>query len=200
MDTRCWDSLSLTQTVWNTAAIWPASGYCPTVRSLKIKRYGQPPAAFCPVLTGIFAGLSGKAYQGYEIHMGVSGVEGNIINEGNVYGTYIHGVFDKGRNRQDHSGRAAGSQRPGLFGCKSFLILRRTNRRSMIYWLRGFENPWTWNCFTRLLMVRLNSQSNSTAFVLLGMSRQVPRAEALHFRRGPASDSASLNRARSPKA
>ena len=44
---------------------------------------------------GIFAGLSGKAYQGYEIHMGVSGVEGNIINEGNVYGTYIHGVFDK---------------------------------------------------------------------------------------------------------
>ena len=44
---------------------------------------------------GIFAGLSGKAYQGYEIHMGVSGAEGNIINEGNVYGTYIHGVFDK---------------------------------------------------------------------------------------------------------
>lgn len=44
---------------------------------------------------GIFAGLSGKAYQGYEIHMGVSGVSGNLINEGNVYGTYIHGVFDK---------------------------------------------------------------------------------------------------------
>lgn len=44
---------------------------------------------------GIFAALSGKTYQGYEIHMGVSGVSGNIINEGNVYGTYIHGVFDK---------------------------------------------------------------------------------------------------------
>lgn len=44
---------------------------------------------------GIFAGLSGKEYQGYEIHMGVSGAGGNIINEGNVYGTYIHGIFDK---------------------------------------------------------------------------------------------------------
>lgn len=44
---------------------------------------------------GIFQDISGKEYQGYEIHMGVSGVSGNIINEGNVYGTYIHGVFDK---------------------------------------------------------------------------------------------------------
>ena len=44
---------------------------------------------------GIFEKLSGKTYQGYEIHMGVSGADGNIINEGNVYGTYIHGVFDK---------------------------------------------------------------------------------------------------------
>lgn len=44
---------------------------------------------------GIFADLSGKEYQGYEIHMGVSGTDNNIINEGNVYGTYIHGVFDK---------------------------------------------------------------------------------------------------------
>ncbi|MGN0658076.1 MAG: cobyric acid synthase [Emergencia sp.] len=44
---------------------------------------------------GIFSGLSGKEYQGYEIHMGVSGADGNIINEGNVYGTYIHGIFDR---------------------------------------------------------------------------------------------------------
>lgn len=44
---------------------------------------------------GIFSALSGKTYQGYEIHMGVSGACGNIINEGNVYGTYIHGIFDR---------------------------------------------------------------------------------------------------------
>ena len=44
---------------------------------------------------GIFSALSGKTYQGYEIHMGVSGAGGNIINEGNVYGTYIHGIFDR---------------------------------------------------------------------------------------------------------
>lgn len=47
-------------------------------------------------VTGIFAGLSGKEYEGYEIHMGVSRVSGNIINSGNAYGTYIHGIFDRG--------------------------------------------------------------------------------------------------------
>ena len=44
---------------------------------------------------GAFSGLSGLPYRGYEIHMGVSGACGNIINSGNVYGTYIHGIFDK---------------------------------------------------------------------------------------------------------
>lgn len=44
---------------------------------------------------GIFHGLSGLEYEGYEIHMGKSHEQANIINEGNVYGTYIHGVFDR---------------------------------------------------------------------------------------------------------
>lgn len=43
---------------------------------------------------GIFECLSGLSYYGYEIHMGVSDVDKNIINTGNVYGSYIHGVFD----------------------------------------------------------------------------------------------------------
>ena len=44
---------------------------------------------------GIFGGLSGMEYEGYEIHMGISAGFGNIINEGNIYGTYIHGIFDR---------------------------------------------------------------------------------------------------------
>lgn len=44
---------------------------------------------------GIFKELSGMEYEGYEIHMGISPGFGNIINEGNVYGTYIHGIFDR---------------------------------------------------------------------------------------------------------
>lgn len=44
---------------------------------------------------GIFEELSGKKYKGYEIHMGISGADGNIVNSGNVYGTYIHGIFDR---------------------------------------------------------------------------------------------------------
>lgn len=47
-------------------------------------------------VTGIFRELSGQEYQGYEIHMGVSETEDNIINNGNVYGTYMHGIFDRG--------------------------------------------------------------------------------------------------------
>ena len=43
---------------------------------------------------GIFANLSGRKFSGYEIHMGESEASGNIVNSGNVYGTYIHGVFD----------------------------------------------------------------------------------------------------------
>lgn len=44
---------------------------------------------------GIFADLSGLEYEGYEIHMGKSAGQENIINQGNVYGTYIHGIFDR---------------------------------------------------------------------------------------------------------
>ena len=49
-----------------------------------------------PKLAGIFAPLSGLAYEGYEIHMGRSGVLPPVITnqEGTVYGSYVHGIFD----------------------------------------------------------------------------------------------------------
>ncbi len=46
-------------------------------------------------VTGMFSTLSGLPYRGYEIHMGLSGADGNIINRENIYGTYIHGIFDR---------------------------------------------------------------------------------------------------------
>jgi len=48
-----------------------------------------------PAVGGIFQGLSGVPYEGYEIHMGVTTDNKNIVNYGNIYGTYIHGIFDK---------------------------------------------------------------------------------------------------------
>ena len=47
-----------------------------------------------PELSGIFAALSGLSYEGYEIHMGRSGELPPVISNGNIYGTYVHGVFD----------------------------------------------------------------------------------------------------------
>ena len=50
---------------------------------------------------GIFAGLSGQDYTGYEIHMGDTVSDQGealpqLVRDGNVYGTYIHSIFDKG--------------------------------------------------------------------------------------------------------
>lgn len=57
-------------------------------------------------VTGVLAGLSGTSWQGYEIHMGhteigqaegftIHSAETNGVFRGNVYGTYVHGIFDR---------------------------------------------------------------------------------------------------------
>lgn len=57
---------------------------------------------------GIFSDLNGKSFEGYEIHMGITRTEGFMsvlkkadggkktdgLCRGNVYGSYVHGIFD----------------------------------------------------------------------------------------------------------
>ena len=58
------------------------------------KIQAQTTGTFGPV-PGPLEGLEGLRYQGYEIHMGRGG-EGlpPLVSRGNVYGSYIHGIFD----------------------------------------------------------------------------------------------------------
>ena len=60
-------------------------------------------------LPGIFSELSGCSYQGYEIHMGSTHIDGEASVEWkapvygtrqNVYGSYIHGLFDQGHTAE----------------------------------------------------------------------------------------------------
>ena len=66
----------------------------------KQKQRGQTEGKIAQV-SGILNGISGCGFDGYEVHMGKTGWSEkkekqpeNVISAGNVYGSYIHGLFD----------------------------------------------------------------------------------------------------------
>ncbi len=67
---------------------------------------------------GILKELNGLSYEGYEIHMGrkAAGDEGKTVltSKGNVYGTYVHGLFDDPQVSEKMVGALAGQK--GLAG------------------------------------------------------------------------------------
>lgn len=49
-------------------------------------------------VSGLFKGLTGLPYEGYEIHMGVTEDHRTVLEsarEADIYGTYVHGFFDR---------------------------------------------------------------------------------------------------------
>ena len=48
-----------------------------------------------PAVSGLFAELSQQPYEGYEIHMGQTTLDQPLVNRNNIYGSYIHGLFDQ---------------------------------------------------------------------------------------------------------
>lgn len=84
----------------------PGIGLLSVKTVLQKKKVRRQISGSLNVLGGIFESLSHLGYTGYEIHMGQTGealadkAEASepetIRGNGNVYGTYVHGIFDKG--------------------------------------------------------------------------------------------------------
>ncbi len=89
-----------------TGGTMEGMGLLPIRTELKQEKVRRQTHGKINPLEGIFSALSGLGYEGYEIHMGQSVKEGpgNSVPETpfvsgsrkNVYGTYVHGIFDKG--------------------------------------------------------------------------------------------------------
>lgn len=70
----------------------------PVTTELTKKKVRRQVAGRFDRIEGIFSVLSGLSYAGYEIHMGRTQGEMPVVagTHGNIYGTYVHGIFDAG--------------------------------------------------------------------------------------------------------
>jgi adenosylcobyric acid synthase len=71
-------------------------GLLETETVFEVQKVRKQVRGILPEIGGIFAALSGEVYEGYEMHMGITLGNLPVVNRGNVYGTYIHGIFDMG--------------------------------------------------------------------------------------------------------
>lgn len=88
-----------------TGGAMEGMGLLPIRTELKSEKVRSQTHGTINKLEGIFAALSGLEYEGYEIHMGQSvktGAQGEPEtpfvsgSRKHIYGTYVHGIFDKG--------------------------------------------------------------------------------------------------------
>lgn len=77
-------------------------GLLPVTTVLQKEKVRRQVSGCLNPLDGLLHNLSGQPYCGYEIHMGQTqgSTQGVICGAGNVYGTYVHGIFDKGKTAQ----------------------------------------------------------------------------------------------------
>ena len=76
-------------------------GLLPADTTLRSEKTRSQVAGRLGAVSGIFSGLSGQEYSGYEIHMGSTVAYGGkelpvLVNGKNAYGTYVHSIFDSG--------------------------------------------------------------------------------------------------------
>ena len=71
-------------------------GYIKMNTIFKKKKHTVQKSGVFQGIEGIFHTLNQKKFDGYEIHNGESSITKVISSNKNVYGTYVHGIFDSG--------------------------------------------------------------------------------------------------------